>query len=70
MFAAQCMVFWTAGIKLWLVLDAKGISTAGANAVVLVVCFAAIAVFSEIFHRCLDLPSIWAAKSTYLWLLR
>lgn len=47
-FAAQCIIFWTAGIKLWLVLRKDDrTTTAGANAIVLVVSIVAVAVFSE-----------------------
>ena len=68
-FAAQCIVFWTGGIKLWLVLNDKGMSTAAANAVVLLICLLATVLFSELYYRMVDVPSKWLAKHAYLWLV-
>lgn len=69
-FVAQCIFFWTGGIKLWLALhNDKGLSTAGANGVVFLVGLLAIAVFSELYWRLVDLPSVWLAKKTYTWLV-
>jgi hypothetical protein len=69
-FVGQCIVFWTGGIKLWLVLhDEQGLDAASANAVVLLVGFLAVALFAELFYRLVDQPSRWAAKQTYLWLI-
>ena len=70
-FTAQCILFWTGGIKLWLVLyDQQGLSKASANGVVFIVCLIGVAVFSELFYTLVDLPSKWAAKEAYLWLVR
>ncbi|KAK4494960.1 hypothetical protein PRZ48_014316 [Zasmidium cellare] len=68
-FVSECIIFWTSGIKLWLVLSGNGMSTAGANAIVFIVGLLAVATFAEIFYRCVDLPSRWLAKNTYFWLV-
>ncbi|GIZ41253.1 hypothetical protein CKM354_000456500 [Cercospora kikuchii] len=69
-FVAQCIFFWTGGIKLWLVLrDERGLSTASANGVIFLVGFLAVFVFAELFFRLIDAPSIWLAKKTYTWLV-
>lgn len=69
-FVAQGIIFWSAGIKLWLALFTKGdIGVAGANAVVFFTCTLAVVLFSELFYICIDLPSRWLAKHTYLWLV-
>ncbi|PPJ50464.1 hypothetical protein CBER1_06749 [Cercospora berteroae] len=69
-FVAQCIFFWTGGIKLWLLLhDERGFSTASANGVVFLVGFLAVSVFAELFFRLVDAPSIWLAKKTYTWLV-
>lgn len=68
-FFAQCVFFWTGGIKLWLVMYDKDYSNAGANAAVFVVGLLAVMVFSELFWRIVDLPSRWVAKWAYNWLV-
>ncbi|KAI5363345.1 hypothetical protein Slin15195_G107310 [Septoria linicola] len=69
-FVAQCIFFWTGGIKLWLVLhDERNLSTASANGVVFLVGLLAVAAFSELYFRLIDAPSVWLARRTYKWLV-
>lgn len=67
---AQCIFFWTGGIKLWLVLhDERNLSTASANGVVFLVGLLAVTAFSELYFRLIDVPSVWLARRTYTWLV-
>lgn len=67
---AQSIVFWTAGIKLYLHLHSRGTSTATANFAVFVTCTLTTLLFAEVYYRIVDLPSQWVAKEAYSWLLR
>lgn len=68
-FVAQCIIFWVAGIKLWLTLRRRGnITVAGANALVLATCIPAILISAELFYRLIDDPSRRAAVTAYRWL--
>ena len=68
-FIAQSIVFWTAGIKLWLVLSNKtDLGTASANVIVLTTCLLTTAIFSELYFHAIDLPSQRFARKVYIWL--
>ncbi|KAF2717266.1 hypothetical protein K431DRAFT_334501 [Polychaeton citri CBS 116435] len=69
-FVAQSIVFWTISIKLWLLLHIEQqANTASANAAAFFVGLVATAVFAELYHRIIDMPSRWVAKNTYDWLI-
>ncbi|KAK5126406.1 hypothetical protein LTR85_010642 [Meristemomyces frigidus] len=71
LFVAQSIVFWTAGIKLYLHLHlGHGTATATANLAVFVTCAVATLLFAEVYYRTVDLPSQWVARQAYAWLLR
>ncbi|KAK4542403.1 hypothetical protein LTR36_006860 [Oleoguttula mirabilis] len=70
LFVAQSIVFWTAGIMLFLHLHGHGASTAIANLAVFVTCSLATFLFGEVYYRAVDVPSQWIASQAYSWLLR
>ncbi|KAF2766098.1 hypothetical protein EJ03DRAFT_354231 [Teratosphaeria nubilosa] len=70
LFFAQSIIFWSAGIKLWLYIHNKAdFSTAAANVVVLAACVPAVLVLAELFYRLIDVPSQWLARRAYIWLI-
>lgn len=69
-FTAQSLLTWTAGIKLWLLLQERAtMSNAAANAIVLLVILPAVIVSAEVFHRLIDRPSVRLASTVFTWLL-
>lgn len=71
LFVAQSLIFWTAGIKLYLHLYVgKDTSSALANLAVFLVCTIATLICSEIYYCAVDLPSQWIAWTIYSWLRR
>jgi peptidoglycan/LPS O-acetylase OafA/YrhL len=70
LFAAQSVVFWTIGIKMFVYLhQSRGISTPIANLAVFVTSTCATIAFAELNYRLVDKPSQWLAGSVYSWLL-
>lgn len=70
-FVAQSIVFWTAGIKLYMHLHVeRDVAPPLAKLAVFVVGTITTGVGAEVFHRLIDLPSQRVAKETFSWLLR
>ncbi|GAB7365588.1 hypothetical protein MBLNU230_g6659t1 [Neophaeotheca triangularis] len=69
LFIAQSIIFWTAGIKMYLHLSDSGTDKALANFAVFVVATVTTVVFGEVYYRVIDLPSQWLANKGYEWLL-
>lgn len=70
LFVAQSLIFWTAGVKLYLCLHvALSISTALTKLAVFLACSLATVLLGEVYYRTVDLPSQWLARKTYDWLL-
>ena len=65
----KAIVFWTAGIHLFLYVHVEqGLSTAATNAVVLIACLLAVFLSAEVYHRVVDLPAQWFAEVVFVWL--
>lgn len=70
-FTAQSLIFYTAGIKIFIALTANhGLSASAAAAVVFVSCVPLIFLGAEIFHRLVDVPSQWFARYFFIWIRR
>lgn len=70
-FVAQSIVFWSAGIKLYMHLYVqRDVSPPLAKLAVFVLGTIATGVGAEVFHRLVDFPSQWVARETFSWLLR
>ncbi|KAL1296790.1 hypothetical protein AAFC00_000251 [Neodothiora populina] len=66
-FVSQSILLYTAGLKIFIVLVDTNISTAGAKAVVFVVCLPATLLGAELFHRAIDQPSQWFGQAFFRW---
>ncbi|KAF2772415.1 hypothetical protein EJ03DRAFT_387803 [Teratosphaeria nubilosa] len=70
-FIAMSLVFWTAGIKLFLHLHTRlGTGVALSNFAVFVTCAAVTFVTAEVYYRTIDLGTQWLARETFAWLIR
>lgn len=70
-FVAQSIVFWTAGVKLYMHLHAeRDVAPPLAKLAVFVVGTITTGLGAELFHRLIDVPSQRVANETFSWLLR
>jgi peptidoglycan/LPS O-acetylase OafA/YrhL len=70
MFVAQSIIFYTAGISLFLHLrDDRGATTGAANTAVFFVGTFATLAFATAYWYIVDQPSQKIAKAAYLWLM-
>jgi len=63
-------MIYTAGIKLYLHLDASGVGTALNALACFCACAPLVAVASEVFYRVIDVPSIVAARGFWAWMTK
>ena len=69
-FLVQSIIIYTAGIKLWTLMDDARVNSSISTLASFVACASSVAVASEIFYRLVDLPSIAAAKIFWAWMIK
>ncbi|KAF2263612.1 hypothetical protein CC78DRAFT_465370 [Lojkania enalia] len=67
-FLMQPILIYTAGIKLYMHLDATGVNHELATFVCFIVCLPLVGLASEIFYRAVDIPSITIARLMWEWI--
>jgi hypothetical protein len=63
----QAIMIYTAGIKLFMHLDASGMKHPIATLICFLVCAPLTAISSEIFYRAIDMPTQLIAHQTWAW---